>query len=101
MITFLSSFFTMLLVAALSERALAGPAAATADFQFRMPHRVSYQLQAEALETHKNSDGQWLRARPLNGGTNTVEFSSRVVLQLEPGLELSGLIEGHALDRSR
>src|SRR5438874_237945 len=75
---------------------------------FREPHHTHYILLNSA---GSNSNGkpeaanaatrQWTQARLDNGGTNTVELSSRVVLQLAPGKDLSGLLATQRLTLSR
>jgi len=72
--------------------------AATNRFQFRLPMRSAYRVDAADLRQFSTGrDRQWLKAWPESSSTNFVQFGSRVVLQLKSPADLSRLTIGHAL----
>lgn len=72
-------------------------------FEFRSPYRATYQLVDAGAPQRAlaGSKEQWLTARRGGNTTNTVEFGSRVVLQLEEAEDLQKLIAGRALELAR
>lgn len=76
-------------------------------FTFREPQLRSYRVEAGSTPATLASsfvDGEgrrWLRARLENGPTNLVEFSSRVVVQIEAGVRLEPMIADRPLRLAR
>lgn len=68
-------------------------------FHFRFPFTAGYQLQTTQAVTTPSP--QWLRAKPMSGSTNEVEFGSRVVVQIEKAGDLHHLIAGRKLQLTR
>jgi len=67
-------------------------------FEFRLPRLTRYHLEARTTEVlAAQPRAQWLRATRSVGSTNFVEFSSRVVLQLNAAEDLNRLLAGHEL----
>jgi hypothetical protein len=69
--------------------------------QFLEPHSVRYVLIESTTNTSGRADQHWTRARLEKGDTNTVEFGSRVVLELTPGTDLSSVISNKNLSLAR
>ncbi len=73
-------------------------------FRFREPRLMEYQVSNPAVggvRVQSVSRTQWLTARPANGSTNTVEFGSRIVLQLRAADDLSSVLEGSPVQVAR
>src|SRR5262245_60927690 len=69
---------------------------------FREPRPIRYILVDPGGTNIPVGGGQpWTRARLESGPTNTVEFGSRVVLQLAPGADLNALLTNRDLTLSR
>jgi len=74
--------------------------ATAADFEFREPVRRAYEL-APAAELQAEDDPLWLAARERGPKPRKVLFSHRLVLQLQPGAELTPLLKRHGLKIDR
>src|SRR3954470_7665582 len=61
--------------------------------RFREPHQAHYILD------ESSRDKAWTQAHH-EGSTSHVEIGSRIVLQVEPGIDLAGLITGRGLTLS-
>ncbi len=65
----------------------------TNHFAFRLPHHAGYRVEQVAK-------AEWLTAWPEDGSTNSVQFGSRVVVQLKSPEDLDRLMKNHPLTRS-
>ena len=71
-------------------------------FEFRLPQRESFRLEADELRAASSTPPQeWLRARSANDADDVVELSSRVVIQVASNTPLASLIDGHPLRLAR
>src|SRR6185436_18622832 len=66
-------------------------------FEFRLPHPAAFRVDDEALRGR----GPSVRGWPDDGTTNSVEFGSRVVLQVTSTERLQPLLAGGLLKHSR
>lgn len=81
----------------------------TREVQFREPRSARYVLlettnstaPTKALLAASATRPQWTLARPAGGATNTVLLGSRVVLRVEPGMDISPLLTNLGLTLSR
>jgi subtilisin-like proprotein convertase family protein/subtilisin family serine protease len=72
-------------------------------FQFRTPAGLSCRIEepVKAARTAAREPVQWLRASLDDGSTNHIELGSRVVLQVQPGTQLTDLTTNGVLKLSR
>src|SRR5262249_47186350 len=69
-------------------------------FHFRQPQATSYRIdESEPRPAAAGARVEWLKAWPEEG--HFVKLGSRVVLQLEPGVDLRGLLAERPLTWSR
>ena len=66
-------------------------------FEFRLPQRVLFTVEADELRHLVSPGPQWLRARRQSDSTNLVEFGSRVVVQLRAGAILKSVVADRPL----
>src|SRR5580704_15935408 len=92
-------FYSIALCFAGVQLLCAGPSG-TNRFEFRFPHRAAYHIAAEDWAA-ASAGAQWLKAWPEDGSTNSVQFGSRVVVQVKSGDALEGLTAGRGLTVSR
>ncbi len=77
--------------------------------EFLEPQRTVYYLESASATTNATpaksalppSKDSWTRAISAKGSADTVQFGSRVVLKVKPGVELSSIIAGQGLEISR
>jgi subtilisin family serine protease/subtilisin-like proprotein convertase family protein len=91
---------------ALLAQASDPPAIGGTRFQFREPHHAAYTVEVPAAKTATqsltgDSGAVWLKAWPVNGSKNFVEFGNRVVIQLTTPGELKSLLADRALRVAR
>jgi subtilisin family serine protease/subtilisin-like proprotein convertase family protein len=68
--------------------------------QFRSPQPARYRIASTAAQRMSASSG-WVKAYRDDGSTNSVEFGSRVVIQLDAGADLQALLAARPLELSR
>src|SRR5262245_41352294 len=90
-----------LLLAAFSDP-LHAESTATNYFRFRMPHQARYWIKDELrYEQITGTEVEWVKAWPVNGSTNFVQFGNRIVVQAKPSANLKTLIGDDSLRLSR
>lgn len=99
-------FWTTYLAMAIAFAAVACAAEHGVVFAFREPRLRSYRVDlpsaARTLTAKSGSGGdEWLRAWPQDGSTNWVEFSNRLVVQLQKHGTLPALLAGRPLRQAR
>jgi subtilisin family serine protease/subtilisin-like proprotein convertase family protein len=70
---------------------------AQSTFEFKIPQPARYRADSSGIRALMAAETDWVKAWPEDGSTNYVEFGSRVVVQLQPGVELGGLVTGSGL----
>src|SRR3954471_16417027 len=87
------SMLFLLLLALLPGLAHAQPASASRHFKVREPRERHYVIELPA----GRSRPAWIKAKGV--GDESVEFGSRVVLQIETNINLSQLVAGSRLSK--
>jgi subtilisin family serine protease/subtilisin-like proprotein convertase family protein len=75
----------------------------TGEFHFLEPRPTGYRVEnaGAAPGLRMAASAGWVRAWPLSGSTNFVEFNSRVVVRLNPGEALDAVLQGRSLRLAR
>ncbi len=87
---------SMLLSVCWGDRLLAAPAAG-AQFIFKEPRQMTYLTDAAEFALFSDQHPQWITAKRNNGTADEYRLGSKVVMQVDPGTDVNGLLDGSPL----